>query len=259
MPIKNLFKTYQKITFIMRQFIKVFLILFGFVLFKKDLIHVSQINHYFKEFRMLKSKILKDEFELKYFKKRAFELIGVNFPDSYFEQGFIRGIYYKNRIIGGYALITNGPFRTVRSLPDHLDHGLMDSELFEITALWVEPKITSGIPSCYLWYHFSKDILSLRGKKYTIYAYDLCNTKLGKLYSFAKPTEIYRGTVKMLEGNDKENEEIVEIASRYRVGLLPFLKFPNFCCKLFFKRKSHLSDMPVIRRVVGLFRSGALN
>ncbi len=182
--------------------------------------------------------IVDKEEDFEYFKMKAKTLIGVDFPDAYFSQGFIRAIKNsKGRIIGGFALITKPPFRTLSSLPENFSHNLNENELFEITALWLEPKIGNGIPSCFLWYQLCKDILCLKSKKRCIYAYDLSNKKLARLYSYSDPTEVYRGKVKMLDGNTCENEEVIETASRFKIGVLPLIKLPIFFNKLVFSRR----------------------
>lgn len=195
---------------------------------------------------------LKDKKDVDYFKKRAFELIGVDYPDYYFEQGFIRAFRNTDdEIVGGYAVITEGPLRTVSSLPDRSLLEEDEEDLMEITALWLEPEIKNGFPSLVLWLTFSRDVYVQKSKKYMIYAYDLDNEKLGKLYRLARPTEIFRGTVKMLEGNFYENQEIIEIASRLNVGLLPITAFPNLLSKTIFKRKTFIRDIKLLDYFLG--------
>ncbi len=182
--------------------------------------------------------------DLEYFRKRAYKLIGVDFPAEYFEQGFVRAIKDgQGRIIAGYAIITDGPLRTLSSLPDGFEHNLNESELFELTALWVDPNIESGLPSCFLWCCLSKDFLSLKNKKHVIYAYDLYNKKLAKLYGLANPTEIYRGKVKKLEGNLYASEDVIETVERMKVVFSPVLYFPNFVTKMVFRRKTFIGDL----------------
>ena len=193
--------------------------------------------------------------DLEYFRKRALKLIGVDFPLSYFEQGFVRAIKdSRGRIIAGYAIVTDGPLRTLSSLPDNFKHKLNESEIFELTALWVDPNVDSGLPSCLLWCCLSKDFLSLKNKKSVIYAYDLYNKKLAKLYGLANPTEIYRGKVKKLEGNLYESEDIIETIPRMNVVLSPIICFPNFLTKMFFKRKTFMTDLKPLALIKRLTR-----
>ena len=195
---------------------------------------------------------LKDKKDIAYFKKRAYELIGVSYPDYYFEQGFIRAFRNTNdEIVGGYALITSGPLRVVSSLPDRSLLEEDEADLMEITALWLEPEIKNGFPSLVLWLTFCRDVYTQKSKKYLIYAYDLDNDKLAKLYQLSNPTEIFRGKVKMLEGNFYENEEIIEIASRKYIGLLPVYAFPNLISKALFKRKGFMRDIRLLDSILG--------
>ncbi len=195
---------------------------------------------------------LSDKKDIAFFKKRALELIGVEYPDSYFEQGFIRAFRNtRDEIVGGYALITQAPLRVVSSLPKKDVLKEKEADLLEVTALWLDPSIKNGFPSLLLWLTFCRDVYKQKDKKYFIYAYDLGNEKLAKLYKLANPIEIYRGRVKMLEGNSCENDEVIEIASRRQVGLLPITAFPNLVSKAFFKRKTFIKEVDFLNLIIG--------
>ena len=55
----------------------------------------------------------------------------------------------------------------------------------------------------------------------------------------------------MLEGNFYENQEIIEIASRLNVGLLPITAFPNLLSKTIFKRKTFIKDIKLLDYFLG--------
>lgn len=178
---------------------------------------------------IIKSEILFDEDDLLVFQQKAFEKIGVHFPISYLKQGIVRGFRdKKNNLVGGYALIKDGPLRTVESLPCQSLLKYNPDELFEVTALWLERSFKSGLISCKFWLNFCRDIYSQFDKKYFIYAYDLHNKKLQKIYKNANPDIVYRGKVKKLVGNEYAGVESIELACRKSLILTPFRSFPKF-------------------------------
>ena len=68
--------------------------------------------------RRFKSVIIDNDHDLIKFNEKASKFIGVDFPLSYYKQGIVRAFMDKTgELVGGYALIRQGPFRTIQSLP----------------------------------------------------------------------------------------------------------------------------------------------
>lgn len=200
----------------------------------------------------LKTVTLKTDEELLFFNKKASMLIGVDFPLEYLKQGTIRGfINSEGDIVGGYALITSAPFRTVRSLPDETYLKYDQNELFEVTALWMEKSVRTGVLRTQFWCQFVKDVYGVKDKKYYIYAYGLYNTKLRKIYSKARPDIIYRGPVKMLEGNVKEERESVEVARTSIMKFMPVLALPSITKRLVYTQNDFVKNRTAVKLITG--------
>lgn len=197
---------------------------------------------------MITTEILSNQNDFDFFRKRCNELVHVDFPQSYLEQGFVRIFRKYGKIVGGYAVINDGPLRTVESLPCESFLKKEKNKLFEITALWMCPKEKNGLLSAFLWFNFSRDIANQKSKTHLIYAYDLDNKRLGKLYAMGKPEVVYRGKVKQLEGNTCENIESVEIACRKRISKIPIYNLHNFFTKIIFN-KACLKDISLVKKV----------
>lgn len=196
----------------------------------------------------LKAIEIKDDDQLDEFRQKALRLIGVDFPLSYLKQGMVRGfLNSSNEIVGGYALVTSGPFRTVRSLPDKSYLTYKENELFEVTALFIDKSVKQCSLRTFFWFHFAKDVFSIKNKKYYIYAYGLYNKKLRNLYSKARPDIIYRGPVKMLEGNIKEERESIEVAKVSTMRFFPFLALPSVTKRMLYSQNSFVKNLKPVQ------------
>lgn len=196
--------------------------------------------------KFLKSSLLQTEEQLKDYQKIIHDQLGITLPLSYLKQGSIRVFTDKHNCIrGGYALIQEGPYRSISSIPsDKRPTDIDFSQILEVNALWLDRKINSGAVSCQFWLSFIKDTICSRNKKHLIYTYDLHNKKLQKLYSFSKPQVLFRGMTNILPGMNKAAEESIELASLRNIAFLPIVAFPNLLCKLCFNRKSYVREIP---------------
>lgn len=179
------------------------------------------------------SKILTHENDIFYFQQRVKYILGIEFPISYLKKGVVRGFMdEKGQLVGGYALILWGEFRTLSSIPKGEASNLVDeSDVMEVTALWRDKSLKCGLSTFQFWYTFSKDILAQKNKKYMVYAYDLSNEKLKNLYSRGNPTILFRGETKKLEGMSYQSIESIEVVPSKTMAYLPFISLPYFAKK----------------------------
>jgi len=185
-------------------------------------------------------RIVQDEQELEVFRAQAENYLSIRFPLDYLRNGQVTAFYSKEgRMIGGYALISQPPFRVLTSLPDevlaaspHLKRVPMAS-LFEITAFWLAPECQQKRASFHLWFRMYRDAIAL-GKSHFIYSYSLAKPSLGRLYSICRPTVLFRGETKLLEGMARVERESVELSSMARAVFFPILR-PRFLLGRFFR------------------------
>lgn len=188
--------------------------------------------------RPLKTVILKNDHDLFTFQQKVKNILGIEFPVSYLKQGRVRAFLNADgEIVAGYALITEGPFRTLSSIPVEVKNMPCEVEaLSEVTALFIDHKVKSGVARCQFWLTFSRELANLSNKTHFMYAYDLEKTKLKKLYSLANPTVLFEGRTTLLEGMTAESDESVEVAKSSRIMYLPFYAMPGFVNRLFFRK-----------------------
>ncbi len=188
--------------------------------------------------RPLKTVILKNDHDLFVYQQKVKNILGIEFPVSYLKQGKVRAFLDADgEIVAGYALITEGPFRTLSSIPGEVTNLPCDVEsLSEVTALFIDRKVKSGVARCQFWLTFSRELSNLSGKTHYMYAYDLEKTKLKKLYRLANPTVLFEGRTLLLEGMAEESDESVEVAKCSTIMYLPFYAMPGFVNRLFFRK-----------------------
>lgn len=180
----------------------------------------------------MKFKELKTDIELENYRHAIHKHIDVLFPLEYLKQGRVYGFYNKNKeICGGFALITEGPFRVLSSIPDF--EGLsIDSDLSqtaELTGLWLSNNNREKYLSLIFWMTLIQKILT-SDKKYFVYAYSSHKVHLQEIYSRANPIVLFRGETKVLPGMTAPDHESVEVLIRKRL-LIQALKNPEFFLK----------------------------
>lgn len=188
--------------------------------------------------RPLKAVILKNDQDLFVYQQKVKNILGIEFPVAYLKQGKVRAFLdEKGEIVAGYAMITEGPFRTLSSIPTEVNNLPCDeSALSEVTAMFIDRSVKSGVARCQFWYSFSRDLSTLPNKTHYMYAYDLEKTKLKKLYKLANPVVLFEGRTLLLPGMSEESDESVEVAKCSTIMFLPFYAMPGFVSRLFFRK-----------------------
>lgn len=189
----------------------------------------------------LKAVILKNDTDMQIFQQKVKNILGIEFPMSYLLQGKVRAfLNAQGEIVAGYAMITEGPFRTLSSIPSTV-HNLPceESELSEVTAMFIDQGVKSGLARLQFWISFSRDLSTLPGKSHYMYAYDLEKTKLKKLYKYAKPIVLFEGRTLLLEGMKEESDESVEVAKCSTIMFLPLYAMPTLISKLLFRNPAN--------------------
>lgn len=188
--------------------------------------------------RPLKAIILENDQDIVLYQQKVKNILGIEFPVSYLKQGSIRAFLdNKGEIVAGYTIIKQGPFRTLSSIPVEVTNLPCDvAALSEVTALFIDREVKSGVARCQFWLMFSRDLSTLKDKTHYMYAYDSDKTKLKKLYRLANPTVLFEGRTLLLEGMTEESDESVEVAKCSTIMYLPFYALPGFLNRLLFKK-----------------------
>lgn len=193
-------------------------------------------------------RVLKDEQSLAAYSILTEKHISVRFPVEYLQKSRVVALFNEaGEICGGYVLVLKGPFRVIQSLPESVrDHSpdlqrIAPKQLFELTGLWLSPKVTSKPVVLSFWLRLYFDILSTR-KSHFVYAYSLNKKSLSRIYGVVNPRVIFRGLTQMQPGMKQPESESVEIASVVRLALIPMLK-PHFLAKKLVVRRSLASNL----------------
>ena len=185
---------------------------------------------------------LKDEHSLQRYITLTEKFLSIRFPMEYLKKSkVVACIDDEGEIAGGYMIVLKAPFRVVDSLPDsilehhsHL-HSMDQDSMIELTGLWLSPKVTHKITVFTFWLRLYWDIVRTK-KKYIVYAYSLKKSALGKIYSVANPTILFRGMTKMQPGMKEPEEESVELVQIPKATLIPVINPQFFVKKLIAKR-----------------------
>ena len=97
----------------------------------------------------MKSKILTTDEDLKFYADLTSNVLKINYPISYFKQGFIRAFYDENdNICGGY-LFAFDKFRSVAGLPDDekqkFETEYNSNDVAEMNAMWLSKKVKGNL------------------------------------------------------------------------------------------------------------------
>lgn len=164
----------------------------------------------------MKTKILTTDEDLKFYAEMTSSVLDINYPLSYFKEGFVRAYFNDNdEVCGGYFFGFDN-FRSIKGLPDDVKANFQcsyeNSDIVEINALWLSPKVKGQVDNFKFWIRLYLDIIQSK-RKFVIYTYDDASKKLRNLYSIANPKVIFRGETKCLEGMTYAGRESIEIAS----------------------------------------------
>ncbi len=188
---------------------------------------------------------LKHETEFETYRHAIANHIDVLLPIDYLKQGQVYGYFNKRgEICGGFAMITQAPFRVLDSIPNFkgltIDPKL--SKTAEITGVWLSSKDKKQFSSLRFWVNIILKILMSR-KKYFVYAYSSRKDGLGKIYARANPEVLFRGETIIMPGMPSADHESVEVVFRSRI-IIQALKNPDFFIKrLKSKNKNKPKDL----------------
>lgn len=193
-------------------------------------------------------KLLTEESDLREYAELTYRFLDIRFPLEYLKRSRVRAcVTPEGRILGGYMLVMEGPYRVVESLPEAvrakeprfapevLNKGM------EVTGLWMSPALRCRRTNLLFWLRMYYEMLTL-GRKWLIYAYSLDKPGLGRLYSVAKPKVVFRGETKIQEGMPEPDAESVEVVSIFNLAKAPFTA-PQFLLRRLLPRSKRRATL----------------
>jgi hypothetical protein len=155
--------------------------------------------------------------------------VGVELPPSYIQACKIVGCFWENELVGGFMLMTKGPFRGLQLLPDdvrrhnRLARRINESSLLEINGLWIKRNIRGTAVARGVWYKLREAILDSKTSQILIF-YNGRIKGLDSLYkNLIGKNYIYSGQPQTSEGNAAAHDLVrVGVVNRFRLRVAPF-------------------------------------
>lgn len=163
-------------------------------------------------------------------------LWGAHYPLDYLKRGIVYGCYLGDEMVGGYAFVLRGPFRTLTFLTDAMREksatlkNAPETEFAEVAGFWFRPKVRIPMGSLALWEHFLQTALSLP-QTYALYGYDFARQELFSLYQKLEPEILFRGPINegnAPAGNHQGNVSIELVPMARAEKLLPIIQAKNW-------------------------------
>jgi hypothetical protein len=145
------------------------------------------------------------------------EELGIDFPADYFKNAWTFVAFDNDQMIAGFSIILEGPFRVLPSIPQGAVCEQFLSELsqssVEVTGFWIKKDYRSFGAVITLLRSLAaglKEAHNQFGKKFAVYAYDVDQTHLMKIYRRAEPEQVYSGETLIQKGMPESKAESIE-------------------------------------------------
>lgn len=146
---------------------------------------------------------------------RTYEMLAVDFPNEYVERAdILTFLDQKNGLCGGVMLVSQGPFRSIESIPPEarMAHRTLasNSDIAEINGLWLEPEINTPVLSIAFWRLIIGRLIESQKSRF-LFTYDESNTRMKLLTDWLNPTTLYSGETLPLPGMNSTSQETISL------------------------------------------------
>jgi hypothetical protein len=146
-------------------------------------------------------KIATSESELLHLHENITQVTGGNVPFAYYQQSKVIVCYNNEReMIGGYAIVSSPPFRSLMALA-HIPEAYISlfqqaslADILEMPAMWIKQDAMSPREKAKFFQTLLLDICSYN-RSYLLYVYALNRPDLHKLHGRMKPKVLFQGQV----------------------------------------------------------------
>lgn len=131
---------------------------------------------------------ISDEALLQVFSSSYEQISGLPIPEHYLMTRTVYGFFYRKRLVGGFIIGVNTPFRTIEVFSNHphqqILHQLIEGIAFsEICSFWLEKTYRKKLLSYWLWMWMAWIIYSLKSQ-YLLFG---TNSKgLARIYNYPR-------------------------------------------------------------------------
>lgn len=146
---------------------------------------------------MLSYKILTTDEEFQEYARLGNPLYNIEIPFEYFRRGKILAFFKDSRMVGGAALITEGPFRSLAIIPDEIKansgvNSIPPHQIVEVNAVWLSKEISALAEVIQFWHTIVRETRSTR-KRWSLVPYNEMIGGLERLYAPAGLKVLFRG------------------------------------------------------------------
>ena len=131
--------------------------------------------------------------------------IGVRLPRAYLAQGRSTGLTQRQRLVGGFTVITEAPFRSLLQLPARSRSTLeatllrLGGRVVEANGLFLLPQVRTPSTIVCFWRGLV-EALKRADATFVLFSYSASSQKLARFYAPVRPISLYCGPVGVIEG-----------------------------------------------------------
>lgn len=140
--------------------------------------------------------------------------IGVRLPRAYLAQGRSIGLTQHERLLGGFTVITEAPFRSLLQMPER-PRGIIEASLLrlgrrvvEANGLFLRPQVRTPSTIVCFWRGLVDELRRVDAT-YVLFSYSASSKKLARFYAPVRPLSLYCGPVRAIVGMSAPDVERV--------------------------------------------------
>lgn len=181
--------------------------------------------------------------------ERFLSEVGAKLPSAYIERARIVGCMQGGKIVGGYMLIMDAPFRGLLLIPDKVkqEHPLLadldQQSIIEINGFWIQEDLRKTAVSTQIWARLRADILRSKASKVLAF-YNAKAIGLDRFYSqLIGPNYVFEGAPQQVNANSQSHATIkVGLIDRRMVWISPVLYYRREIKRFFAKKPRQLAS-----------------
>ena len=163
----------------------------------------------------------KDEIDL--FLETFKRHVGIKLPVDYVSNSRVVGAFLREKLVGGYMLVTSPPFRSTLFVPDSIKnwHSFFRNDpydMMEVNGVWISPALKSAKLQFSVWTHILRDVFFCK-KKYILLMRDARNKNVDQIHKLTNPVQIYTGRPWLTADHLSHNEVNICFTTRWKLIL----------------------------------------
>lgn len=169
---------------------------------------------------------ISEKSELECYLLRFHDYVGVKLPEEYVKRCKVVGVFLHNRLVGGYMLVSDPPFRSLLFVPDTTKRKSSSlssnpDDFLEVNGLWLSAGLKSPELQLAVWFHLVANIFLCK-KKFVLLLRNSQNQAMKRLMNLAKPELLYDGAPQIMAGESTHERIQVSVTSRWNILMFSY-------------------------------------